>query len=149
MTGRPSRPLPRRLLICAIAAVLAALAAVPGASAHAVLIATDPSAGGVADESPTRVLLRFNEPVEGELGSVRVFDASGDRVDDDQVEKPAESEIGVGIDGELSRGTYTVAWRVISADSDPISGAFVFHVGAPGPQPSGIAAQVLGVPSRT
>jgi len=36
-----------------------------------------------------------------------------------------------------------VAWRVISADSDPINGAFVFHVGAPGPQPSGVAAQVL------
>ena len=36
-----------------------------------------------------------------------------------------------------------MAWRVISADSDPINGAFVFHVGAPGPQPSGVAAQVL------
>ena len=29
---------------------------------------------------------------------------------------------------ELAPGTYTVAWRVVSADSDPVSGAFVFHV---------------------
>jgi copper transport protein len=36
--------------------------------------------------------------------------------------------VAVGIDSELAPGTYTVAWRVVSADSDPISGAFVFHV---------------------
>jgi copper transport protein len=36
--------------------------------------------------------------------------------------------VAVGIDSELAPGTYTVAWRAVSADSDPISGAFVFHV---------------------
>ena len=35
------------------------------------------------------------------------------------------------IDGELPRGTYTVAWRVISADSDPMNGAFVRWIGPP------------------
>src|ERR687896_322978 len=47
------------------------------------------------------------------------------------------------VEGELERGTYTVAWRVISADSDPINGAWVFHIEEPGAQPSGVAAQVL------
>jgi copper transport protein len=51
--------------------------------------------------------------------------------------------VAVAIDGRLERGTYTVAWRVISADSDPINGAWVFHVEEPGAQPEGIAAQVL------
>jgi len=128
----------------ALAATIAALVAVPAAGAHSVLIATDPGTGSVVEEPPTRVLLRFNEGVEAALGSVRVFDASGERVDDDEVEKPSPEEAVVGIDGDLERGTYTVAWRLISADSDPISGAFVFHVDAPGPQPGGIGAQVLG-----
>jgi copper transport protein len=51
--------------------------------------------------------------------------------------------VAVAIDRELERGTYTVGWRVISADSDPINGAWVFHVEEPGSQPGGIAAQVL------
>ena len=143
MIRRPPRLLQRRPSIVALAALAVVLAAAPAAWGHSVLVATEPAADAVAEEAPSRVLLRFNEPVEGALGSVRVFDASGERVDDDQVAKPRPEEIAVGIDGELARGTYTVAWRAISADSDPISGAFVFHVGAPGPQPSGIAAQVL------
>lgn len=142
MSGRPPRR-SRRRWISALVVVAAALVAAPAASAHAVLVATEPARDRVAEESPARVLLRFDEPVEGALGSVRVFAASGERVDDDQVEKPSREQIAVRIDGELERGTYTVAWRVISADSDPISGAFVFHVQAPGPQPGGIAAQVL------
>ncbi len=31
----------------------------------------------------------------------------------------------------LAQGTYTVAWRVVSADSHPVSGAFTFSVGRP------------------
>jgi copper transport protein len=142
MSGRPPRR-SRRRWISGLAVIAATLVAAPAASAHAVLVATEPARDAVAEESPSRVLLRFNEPVEGALGSVRVFAANGDRVDDDQVEKPRAEEIAVGIDDDLERGTYTVAWRVISADSDPISGAFVFHVQEPGPQPRGIAAQVL------
>ena len=38
---------------------------------------------------------------------------------------PSRSPVGSG----LGRGTYTVAWHVISADSHPVSGAFTFSVG--------------------
>jgi copper transport protein len=57
--------------------------------------------------------------------------------------RPAPEQVAVAINRELERGTYTVAWRVISADSDPIKGAWVFHVKEPGAQPAGIAAEVL------
>lgn len=93
--------------------------------------------------SPKRVVLRFDEPVETALGAVRVYDGSGAQVSADGILRPAREQVAARVEDELERGTYTVAWRVISADSDPISGAFGFHVGAPGPQPSGIAAQVL------
>jgi copper transport protein len=127
----------------ALAAVLVALAVAPGASAHAVLIETRPANDAIAEESPKEVVLRFDEPVETALGSIRVFDASGERVDDETITQPRPQLVSVAIGDELERGTYTVTWRVVSADSDPISGAFVFHVEEPGEQPAGIAAQVL------
>ena len=52
--------------------------------------------------------------------------------------------MAVGIEGELEPGTYTVAWRAISADSDPISGAFVFHV-----QERGVTSAAVSVDSLT
>jgi copper transport protein len=107
----------------AVAAVLA-----PGAFAHSVLIGTQPGNDVVVQQSPDEVLLEFDEPVDASLGSVRVFDADGRQVDRGDVEQPEATEVAVGIDDELAPGTYTVAWRAVSADSDPISGAFVFHV---------------------
>ena len=127
----------------ALTAMIAAIVPASPASAHSTLIATEPSRNAVVEQSPDRVLLRFDEPVESQLGSIRVYDGDGRRVDNDTVTKPAPEEVAVAIEGELERGTYTVAWRVISADSDPINGAWVFHVQEPGQQPSGIAAQVL------
>jgi copper transport protein len=131
-----------------VAACTAALVVAPQAAAHAVLEETRPANDAIVEQSPKQVLLRFNEAVESALGSVRVFDGNGEQVDSGKILRPKPSEVAVAIDDKLADGTYTVTWRVISADSDPIRGAFVFHVGAPGPQPSGIAAEVLqGTPT--
>jgi copper transport protein len=120
---------------------LASLA--PAAWAHSTLDATEPARDSVVQHSPKRVLLRFDEAVETALGSIVVYDGEGERVDAGEILRPRPDEVAVAIDRELPRGTYTVAWRVISADSDPIKGAWVFHVKKPGAQPGGIAAQVL------
>jgi copper transport protein len=126
-----------------IAVVVAALVAAPLAAAHAVLVSTTPGNDVVLERSPESVVLRFNEPVESAFGSVRAFDSQARRVDDGRVERPDARTVRVGVDRRLARGTYTVTWRVVSADSHPVSGAFVFHVEAPGANPAGIAAQVL------
>ncbi len=84
------------------------------------------------------MVLVFNEPVEASLGSVRVFDGAARRVDTGRVERPAAEQLVVGLREGLPQGTYTVAWRAISADAHPIRGAFVFHIGAPGANPAGI-----------
>ncbi len=110
---------------------------------HSTLIATEPARDRIVEHSPEHVLLRFDEPVESALGSIAVYDGDGERVDAGEIMRPRPEEVSVAIDRRLERGTYTVAWRVISADSDPINGAWVFHVEAPGAQPSGVAAQVL------
>src|ERR687895_443599 len=114
-----------RLRWIVLVAAIAAIVPASPASAHSTLIATEPSRDAVVEQSPERVLLRFDEPVETQLGSIRVYDGDGRRVDNDSVSKPAPEEIAVAIAGELARGTYTVAWRVISADSDPIQGGRV------------------------
>jgi copper transport protein len=116
-------------LIGAVALAFAVAAALaPTASAHSVLIRTQPGNDVVVPESPDQVVLEFNEPVDTSLGSLRVFDGQGRQVDNGEVSQPVPREVEVGLDSELAPGTYTVAWRVVSADSDPISGAFVFHV---------------------
>jgi copper transport protein len=137
--------LPRRgeKLGLALLALMAALALAPAAWAHSTLVSTEPARDRIVEHSPERVLLRFDEPVETALGSIAVYDGQGERVDAGDIIRPRPEEVAVAIDRRLERGTYTVAWRVISADSDPINGAWVFHVKAPGPQPSGVAAQVL------
>ena len=133
----------RRWLAAVCVGTLAALAAASGASAHAVLIGTTPGNDSVLERSPALVSLRFNEPVETAFGSVRVYDSTARRVDSGDSVRPDERSVGVAIDERLAKGTYTVTWRAISADAHPVSGAFVFHVEAPGTRPEGIAAEVL------
>jgi copper transport protein len=116
-------------LTAALAAALVLAAALASsASAHSVLIGTQPGNDVVVPESPDEVVLEFNEPVDTSLGSLRVFDGQGLQVDSGDVSQPVANEVAVGLESELPAGTYTVAWRVVSNDSDPISGAFVFHV---------------------
>jgi copper transport protein len=124
-------------------ALAVTLALAPAAGAHSTLLETEPPRDRVVEHSPKRVVLHFDEAVETALGSIIVYDGEGERVDAGEIMRPAPESVAVGIDGRLERGTYTVAWRVISADSDPINGAWVFHVQAPGAQPAGVAAQVL------
>jgi copper transport protein len=89
------------------------------------------------------VVLRFDEAVSTVSGSLRVFDGDARRVDDGEVTQPASDKVAVGLPSALPQDTYTVAWRVLSADSHPVRGAFVFSVGRPVGNGSGVAAQVL------
>jgi copper transport protein len=146
--GRPaSRTEP--LIRAALAALIAALGLgilAPRATAHATVERTDPAIDEVVGSSPPYVSIWFNEPVEISFGGVRVFDTSGRRVDAGQPERVDgdAASVRVALNPGLPDGTYTVAWRVISADGHPIQEAFVFHVGAPGPNPRGIGERVLG-----
>jgi copper transport protein len=128
-----------------LAAVLVtALAVVPSASAHAILLSTTPANDSVVQATPRSVALRFNEPVESAFGSVRIYDSHTQRVDNGRITRPDGKTVESGIDGTLADGTYTVTWRVVSADSHPVSGAFIFHVGHPSANAGGVAAQVIG-----
>jgi copper transport protein len=120
----------------AVAAMAAAgLAIVVPASpawAHAQLVATAPPAGAVLPRPPTVVVLTFGEPVEIPLGSMEVLDATGRRVDSGGPFHPngTANQVAEALRPDLPPSGYVVTWRVISADSHPVHGAFTFIVGA-------------------
>ena len=89
--------------------------------------------------------LRFSEPVEAEFGSVRVFDSRGREVQDGRAFHPGGrgAEVAVRLRGGLADDGYTVTYRVISADSHPVSGGFVFVAGD-GVAPATPVADLLG-----
>lgn len=106
------------------------LAGATPASAHAVVVATDPAGGQVLAEPPSRVTVQFSERVSTDLGGLRILDAEGDQVDSgDSTLSGSGETLTVSLPPGLADGTYVASYRVVSADGHPISGAFVFGVG--------------------
>ncbi|WP_405519007.1 copper resistance protein CopC [Streptomyces canus] len=105
------------------------------ASAHAALRATDPEDGSVLKSAPRDITLTFTESVGLLDDSFRVLDPDGKRlkVTDAGHGAGGSDTASVSLPAKLAQGTYTVAWRVVSADSHPVSGAFTFSVGKPSP----------------
>ncbi|GAA3866793.1 copper resistance protein CopC [Streptomyces lannensis] len=143
---------PRTPRIRGVLALMALLLAVAGtlfggaapASAHAALLGSDPAQGSVVDKAPTQITLNFSEKVALSDGSFKVLDPKGQRVD---TGKPAEltgTMYGVKVQPGLPRGTYTVTYQVVSADSHPVSGAFTFSVGAPSATTVSASGQTVG-----
>jgi len=118
-------------MLMVVAGLLVPLATAPSADAHAILKSSSPAAGAVLGKAPGSVLLRFSEPIETSLGAIQVIGPDGGRVDRGDLLRPAGGEVGVELEGDLPEGSYTIAYRVISADTHPVSGAVVFSIGAP------------------
>jgi copper transport protein len=121
----------RRALLVSAAASLVAAAPAQG---HAILERTQPERGAALEAAPAQVAFFFNEPVEASFGAVRVFDARGDAIDTGPLERPDERSeaVAVSLPDDLPDGGYTTTYRVISADSHPVSGGFTFTVGHTG-----------------
>jgi copper transport protein len=101
------------------------------ASAHAILLRTEPGSQTTVATPPASVKLHFSEPVEAAFGATRVFDVDGKRVDAGRLTlADGGREVDVPVRG-LRDGTYTLTWRVVSADGHPVHGGFSFYVGAP------------------
>jgi copper resistance protein C len=109
------------------------LAAAP-ASAHASLVRSSPADGSSVATPPTTVSLTFDENIR--MPSViLVRDAGGASVVNGKtsvVDNVARRRVGLG-----TSGTYTVVYRVVSADGHPVSGRLSFGVGG---APAGNAA---------
>lgn len=99
------------------------------AFAHNSLTASNPADEAVLDAGPGEIVLTFDQPVqEGEgLNSVAVTGPDGEQwqggaatVDSNVVTAPVR-ELGPS-------GTYTVGYRIVSADGHPVSGELTFEL---------------------
>ncbi|WP_377270513.1 CopD family protein [Peterkaempfera sp. SMS 1(5)a] len=100
------------------------------------------------------MVLTFSEGVSVPPEGLRVLGPDGLRVDD---RRPGHAggdgrSARVALVGRLPQGTYVVSWRVVSADSHPVSGGFTFSVGhetaapaAPGDGGGAVVGVVYGI----
>jgi len=115
----------------ALLTLLVLLGSAAPASAHAALSGTDPRDGTVLKTAPRQLTLSFTESVGLLDGSVRLLGPDNRRVrlGEAQHAPDGDDTVRVTLPDGLRTGTYTVAWRVVSADSHPVSGAFTFSIG--------------------
>ena len=135
----------RRLLAAAVLGLGLLAGAAPAASAHDILVATDPANGSVLEASPSQIRLTFTDPVLEGTAQVRVDGRSG--VAPIAPVTVSGSTVTVPLTAALPSGGYTVLWRVTSQDGHPVSGTFSFTVatgarasGSPSAAPSPAAA---------
>ncbi|MGI5181075.1 copper resistance CopC/CopD family protein [Dactylosporangium sp. CA-152071] len=106
------------------------------AGAHAIIERTAPVAGTVVDQLPGEITLTFSEPVRIVADKIRVIAPDGSRAD---TGKPAarDTELVIPLKSGGPKGTYLVSYRVISADSHPVSGGYSFSYGQASAVPGG------------
>ncbi len=118
------------VLLATVAGLLVLLAPAGPAAAHAAMVGATPGPGTVVGASPTEIVVAFSEPVTLVTGKIQVLAPDGRRISGTPATRGATVRIPVR-KAERPLGTYLVSYRVISADSHPVAGAFTFSVGAP------------------
>ncbi len=136
MGGGPHRVAARvAALIVAVVGVVGGTAG--SALAHASLESSTPSANSVLEAGPPAIVLDFDETIESDLASSRLFDGDGRAL---EVGPPAvgedDSVVSVAVP-DLEDGVYAVIWRVNSSDGHVVDGAQLIdqvRSGIPGTQ---------------
>ncbi|MBS2540211.1 copper resistance protein CopC, partial [Catenulispora sp. NF23] len=117
------------------AATIAALVVLAGpASAHAELVASNPSQGAVVRSEPTQVTLRFSEDIVLRLSAVKVIGPDGRRLDTGtpHAGPSGAGSMAVDLAPEARHGTFVLVWQATAADDGHASsGQVQFSVGAP------------------
>ncbi|MGZ6770877.1 MAG: copper resistance CopC family protein [Mycobacteriaceae bacterium] len=120
-----------RLVSVAAIFGLALLLGTGSAAAHSYLVSADPADGATLTSGPPRVSVTFNEALQTSFAAVSVVGPDGNRwsTGDTQV-SGAVASIALTELGPV--GKYTIAYRVVSADSHPVAGTTSFTLTTPG-----------------
>ncbi len=105
----------------------------PVASAHAVLVRSDPPADAILNAPPPHVAMWFSEDVNPLTSRAVVVDTANREIDNRDAhvkdDNPREMLVTLPL---LRTGTYVVVWRTQSADDGHITGgSFIFRIAAP------------------
>ena len=123
---RPSSLQPRALAACALLLGVLIFGAAP-ASAHAVLTRVSPEPDAVLEESPKEISLSFTETISIPAQGIRLFDPSASEVSGVTAVARGNT-MTAQVPLLTADGSYTVAWKAVSADGHAISGAYLFHL---------------------
>ena len=119
-----SRILKRTVAILAVSTAMWAFGATT-ASAHSGLESSNPADGSVVTEAPAAITLTFNEPLLDDADSISLNAADGTNITSAKVQ-PNGSSIELPWPADLPAGEYQAAFRVVSADGHPVTGAISF-----------------------
>jgi methionine-rich copper-binding protein CopC len=137
-------------LVLAISFAVTAVAGAGVASAHATRVATDPADKAEVTSGPAQVSATFNEKLQPQFAAMTVVGPDGNlwSTGDPKVEGAI---VSVGVRPLGPSGTYTINYRVTSADGHVVSGSWSFRLtvagtGTPGPSASATAPSNDGIP---
>ncbi|MEV5767765.1 copper resistance CopC family protein, partial [Micromonospora sp. NPDC052213] len=130
MPTRFRRPTAAGLVTAALA--VAALLLVPAApaAAHNTLQSASPAKESRLTTAPTQVKLTFMQKLDPAFTTIALTDAAQAKVATGEPVVTGTTGT-VTIDRPLANGTYTVAYRVVSADGHPVQGSYRFTVADP------------------
>ena len=116
-----------RMPAAVLAALFLVLVSTAGpATAHATLVSSNPKDGATLDSEPATVSLTFNEDVSTPA-QLQVTAPDGSTLaDEDPTVDGTKVTQSIGSAGLA--GTYTIAYRVVSADGHPITGELTYDV---------------------
>ncbi|MFJ8688735.1 copper resistance CopC family protein [Micromonospora wenchangensis] len=145
-----SRRTAGRFVAVLLAGVLTLFVAATPARAHNGLRSASPARDATLTRAPTTITLEFLARLDPTFTTIVLTDGTERRVPtDDPVVSGATGSVRVT--GPLPNGTYTVAYRVVSADGHPVQGSYPFTVAdpaAPSPDPpTGSAAPAAALAS--
>ena len=101
------------------------------ASAHAILLRSDPAKDAILNVAPQQVRMWFSEDLNPTLTTAVVVDQNNHRVDQQNAHVTANDarEMDVSLASNLSPAVYIVVWRTDSADDGHIlRGSFIFTI---------------------
>jgi methionine-rich copper-binding protein CopC len=110
-------------------ALLVAVATAGPASAHNVLISSDPADGAVLDTAPSSVSLTFDQPVQN-FDPVLVVTGPNGNLFTDGAPTISGSVISAPLGPAGPAGQYRIAYRIVSADGHPVTGQVSYTLSA-------------------
>lgn len=97
--------------------------------AHAFLSQAVPSVGGIVSTAPGEVRLTFTEDIEPAFSRIELSTAAGQpiRTGPATVDPCDNTQLVLALP-PLAPGRYRVKWRIVSVDTHPTEGDYIFEI---------------------
>jgi copper resistance protein C len=142
-TDRSTRAV--RIIGGAIISAALVVASAPPAAAHTALEASSPKDGGTIAAAPSKLVLKFTEPILT-VGYRLVVLGPDDRAYQTVAPQIVDDKLTQQLKPLGPAGEYKVEFRVVAADGHPLTSEMRFTLTKPGPAAGGSKAVVTAAP---